>query len=249
MDGSSTGSTDEARTASGGNMAALEARLGHRFSDSGLLREALTHASRTGGTRGRGGASKDETDNERLEFLGDRVLGLVIAETLLQRYPDAREGGLAPRLNALVRKETLAEIAEELGLSEALRLAKGDALSSARARMAILADACEAVIAAIYLDAGLGAARDFVLRSWSARLGDLEEVPRDAKTALQEWAQARGLPTPAYDVILREGPDHAPHFRVAVKVEGLFVEAGEGASKRAAEQAAAAALLARENLR
>src|SRR5262249_40648604 len=159
-------------------------RLGHSFAEAALLREALTHASRRGGKRA---SESAEPVNERLEFLGDRVLGLVIAEALLQSYPDAREGELAPRLNALVRKETLAEIAEELGLGEAIRLAKGDTLSAGAARKAILADACEAILGAIYLDGGFHAARAFILRGWSSRLTTLHEVPRDPKTALQEW--------------------------------------------------------------
>jgi ribonuclease-3 len=228
----------------GPSLAALEARLGHRFADGALLSEALTHASRRGGGKG----PVTEPVNERLEFLGDRVLGLVIADALLDHYPHAREGELAPRLNALVRKETLAEIAEELGLAEAIRLAKGEGLSPGAARMAILADACEAILGAVYLDGGFEAARVVVLKSWSARLAKMHEVPRDPKTALQEWAQARGLAAPAYEVTARDGPDHAPHFRVGVKVESLDMQIGEGPSKRAAEQAAAAALLEREKL-
>jgi len=241
-----TGSSKASAKESGG-LAALEVRLGYHFQERVFLRDALTHASHRGS--GRRPLAKNEADNERLEFLGDRVLGLVIAETLIQRHPKAREGGLAPRLNALVRKETLAAIGEELGLAEVLRLAKGDtALSGAASRMAILADTCEAVIAAIYLDGGLEAARTFILRSWNDHIGDVEKVPRDAKTALQEWAQGRGLSTPLYDLIEREGPDHAPRFRVSVTVDGLRGEEGTGNCKRAAEQAAAAALIARENL-
>jgi ribonuclease-3 len=236
------------RAQSGGDsLAALEVRLGYSFVEPALLREALTHASRRGGAA-KSGTGTAEPVNERLEFLGDRVLGLVIAEALLQNYPDAREGELAPRLNALVRKETLAQIGEDLGLVDAIRLAKGDTLSGGAARMAILADACEAILGAIYLDTGFESARTVILKSWGERLATLREVPRDAKTALQEWAQARGLPTPVYELVLREGPDHAPKFRIAARVEGLGREEGEGTSKRAAEQAAAAALLAQEKL-
>jgi ribonuclease III len=237
MAASSKGSVSASRA---GTLAALEERLGYRFAEKALLDEALTHASH----KTAGGA-----DNERLEFLGDRVLGLVIAGALLQRYPEAREGALALRLNALVRKETLADLAETLGLTQAVSLARGESLEGSRARATILSDACEAVMGAIFLDGGFEPARDFILRLMGPQIDGLTDAPQDAKTTLQEWAQGRGLPTPCYSITAREGPDHAPRFTVSVSVEGLAPQEGEGASKRAAEQAAALALLGREKLR
>jgi ribonuclease-3 len=213
----------------------LEKKLGHAFSNRALLEEALTHSS--------AGA---DTSNERLEFLGDRVLGLIIAETLLDRYPHESEGALAPRFNALVRKETCAAVGRELGLADALILAESERVAGGHLKSAILADACEAVIAALYLDAGFEVAKAFVIRTWASRFEMLTLDMRDAKTALQEWAQssqggARG--TPQYEVIGRTGPDHAPHFKICVRLPGLASAEGEGASKREAEQAAARAML------
>jgi ribonuclease-3 len=249
MAASSTGSASAAppdqRDGRSRHLAALEARLAYHFADKAHLEEALTHASHKAVPK----AGAPAPDNERLEFLGDRVLGLVIAEALLERFPEAREGALALRLNALVRKETLATLAEELGLPEVINLARGETLEGSRARGTILSDACEAVIAAIYCDGGFAAARDFVLRLFGPLLTTLDHVPQDAKTALQEWAQGRSLPTPRYTVMGREGPDHEPRFKVSVSVEGFPQQEGEGASKRAAEQAAALALLTREKLR
>jgi ribonuclease III len=213
----------------------LEKRLGHRFANRALIEEALTHSS--------AGA---DSSNERLEFLGDRVLGLIIAEALLERYPNESEGALAPRFNALVRKETCAAVGRELGLADALTLAESERLAGGHLKSAILADACEAVIAALYLDAGFEAAKTFVIGAWASRIEVLGLDMRDAKTALQEWAQSsqggsRG--TPHYEVIERTGPDHAPHFKISVRLPGLASAEGEGASKREAEQAAARAML------
>lgn len=223
------------RTGQSSPIERLEERLGHKFADRKLIEEALTHSSV--GT---------PLSNERFEFLGDRVLGLVIAETLLKRYPDESEGALAPRFNALVRKETCAAVGKELGLADALLLADSERSSGGSTKAAILADACEAVIAALYLDGGMDAARDFIVRAWAPRMETLTVDMRDPKTALQEWAQstvggARG--TPAYEVIGRTGPDHAPMFTIVVRLPGLAEAQGEGASKREAEQAAAAAML------
>ncbi|MFO1144640.1 MAG: ribonuclease III [Amaricoccus sp.] len=215
-------------------LAAAEARLGHRFARPELLIEALTHPSMATGS-----------DNQRLEFLGDRVLGLVVAEALLARDPTATEGELAPRLNALVRKETCAEVATGLDLGAALRMGRSEALTGGRRKLALLGDAMEAVIAALYLDAGLDAARALILRAWGDRIATAREVSQDAKTALQEWAQARGLPPPAYHDLDREGPDHAPVFSVEARLaDGRSAEA-RAPSKRAAQQAAAEALLER----
>lgn len=218
----------------------MEASLGYEFEDLSLLAQALTHASRSAQSGGR------ESDNERLEFLGDRVLGLVVAELLLEQFPGAREGELAPRLNVLVRKETLADIATALGLPPLLRLAKGEAKGALHLQPNVLADACEAVIAALYLDGGLVPARAFVRRVLAPRLAELTHVPRDPKTTLQEWAQGKGIAAPRYVITGREGPDHEPRFAVAVEVEGFAPVGGEGPSKRAAEQAAAGEFLRRE---
>ena len=215
-------------------MTALEERLGHRFSDLALLTRALSHASI--------GAES----NERLEFLGDRVLGLIVAERLYADYPDVDEGGLAVRLNALVRRDTCAAAGEAAGLAPYLIMAASESGSGGRQKGAILAGACEAVIAAIYLDGGLEAARRFVLHFWDEAFATLKPELRDAKTALQEWAQSGALPAkaqPVYAVRERIGPDHAPVFTVEVLVRGHDPERGEGPSKREAEQDAARRML------
>jgi len=218
------------------DLTAFSRRLGHRFSRPELLVRALTHSSLSSPTR---------PDNQRLEFLGDRVLGLVMAEALLEADTGASEGQLAPRFNALVRREACADVAREIGLGDVLKLGRSEMMSGGRRKEALLADAMEAVIAAVYRDAGFEAARALILRLWGGRIGAVETDARDAKTALQEWAQARGLKPPAYVEIGREGPDHAPVFTVAARLEsGEEAQATAGA-KRQAEQAAAQALLAR----
>jgi ribonuclease-3 len=214
-------------------LAELADRLGHRFTRPDLLIEALTHPSKASGL-----------DNQRLEFLGDRVLGLVIAEALLAQDPAAKEGQLAPRLNALVRKETCAEVAAEVDLGVALRLGRSEMISGGRRKTALLGDAMEAVIAAVYLDAGIEAARALVLRLWGPRIAGAQVQTQDAKTALQEWAQARGMSPPVYGDLSRAGPDHAPVFRVEVRLADGRMAQAEAASKRAAQQLAAEALLA-----
>ncbi len=203
--------------------------------DGALLDEALTHPS---------ASSPARPDNQRLEFLGDRVLGLVIAEALYARYPGEAEGKLAPRLNELVRKETCAEVAEAFGLGDFLRLGRSENLSGGQRKTAVLGDAMEAVIAAIYLDRGLREARSVILTLWGARLDSQRDAPRDAKTAIQEWAQARGLPPPKYVEIGRSGPDHAPVFTIEARLSSGQVAAGKAASKRGAQQQAAEALIA-----
>ena len=215
---------------------AFEGRLGHRFRQPELLMRAVTHASIGTATR---------PDNQRLEFLGDRVLGLVMAEALLAADTAAREGQLAPRFNALVRKETCADVAREIGLGEVLKLGRSEMLTGGRRKEALLGDAMEAVIAAVYQDAGFEAARALVLRLWGKRIAAVEPDARDAKTSLQEWAQARGMPPPADEEAGRSGPDHAPQFTVRVVLaSGETAEATAG-SKRVAEQSAARALLER----
>ncbi|SEO01517.1 RNAse III [Salinihabitans flavidus] len=219
-----------------GELKALQARLGHEFAQPDLLLRAVTHSSV---------AAPQRADNQRLEFLGDRVLGLVMAETLLAKDPEATEGQLAPRFNTLVRKETCADVARAIGLGDAMKLGRSEMLSGGRRKQALLGDAMEAVIAAVYLDAGFEAARDMVVRLWGERVSRVEDDARDAKTALQEWAQARGLPPPHYETVTRSGPDHAPVFTIAARLESGESAQAQAGSKRQAEQAAATALLSR----
>lgn len=216
-------------------LSAFAARLGHAFRDPALLVEAVTHASMSAPTR---------PDNQRLEFLGDRVLGLVMAEALLAADTSAAEGALAPRFNALVRKETCAAVAREIGLGDVLRLGRSEMMSGGRRKEALLADALEAVIAAVYLDGGFAPAKALVLRLWGERISSVQDDARDAKTALQEWAQARGQTPPAYVELGREGPDHAPLFTIEARLADGTAARAKAASKRQAEQAAAKALLA-----
>jgi ribonuclease-3 len=216
----------------------LEAILGHDFARPELLREAMTHRSAVHG-RGRGRA---KGSNERMEFIGDRVLGLLIAEWLAERFPREQEGDLGRRLAVLVSQPVLAEVAEGIGLGEALAVAPGEAKAGVRRRATVLADAIEAALGALYLDGGIERARAFVRRAWDGVMNRLEKPPRDAKTMLQEWVQARGLGLPHYTVTSRVGPPHAPEFVVSVSAGG-FTASGTAGSKRAAEQAAAKDLL------
>lgn len=215
---------------------ALEARIGHRFARPDLLVRAVTHSSMSSPTR---------ADNQRLEFLGDRVLGMVMAEALLARDKTASEGQLAPRFNALVRKETCADVAREIDLGAALKLGRSEMMSGGRRKLALLGDAMEAVIAAVYKDAGFDVARDMILRLWGERVDSVDSDARDPKTALQEWAQGRGLKPPAYVLLTRSGPDHAPVFTIAARLENGTEAQARDNSKRKAEQAAAKALLER----
>ncbi len=224
------------------DLAALEAALGHRFTDRDLLIRALTHRSALGPH------DPPEDSYQILEFLGDRVLALTIADALIAAFPEAEEGELAQRLNRLVQARTCAEIARELDLGRHLRLGEGEVQSGGRRKAAILGDVCEAIIGAIYRDGGLMPARAFIEARWRARMLDHDGPLRDAKTTLQEWAQGRGLAAPDYDVIARTGPDHAPEFTIAVHVEGYDRANGAGGSKRSAEQAAAGAFLRREGV-
>lgn len=217
------------------DLRAFAARLGHEFSRPQLLIEAVTHPSMS---------SPGRADNQRLEFLGDRVLGLVISEALLVHDPDAAEGLLAPRYNALVRKEACAAVAREIGLGRVLKLGRSEMISGGRRKEALLGDAMEAVIAAVYLDAGLEAASRVITTHWAPRLAAVEEDARDPKTSLQEWAQARGLAPPRYEQTARTGPDHAPVFTIAAKVDTGAEATATAGSKRQAEQAAAKLLLA-----
>lgn len=218
-----------------GDLRAFEARIGHQFAKPELLGRAVTHASMS---------SANRDDNQRLEFLGDRVLGLVMAEALLALDPKATEGQLAPRFNALVRKETCASVARDIDLGKVLKLGRSEMISGGRRKQALLGDAIEAVIAAVYLDGGFEAAKALVLRLWDRRIVTVEEDARDAKTALQEWAQARGLAPPNYTQTARSGPDHAPVFTINAQLENGAEASATAPSKRAAEQAAATKLLA-----
>lgn len=215
-------------------MRAFAERLGHDFQRPELLQRALTHASA-------GSASRPH--NQRLEFLGDRVLGLVMAEALFAADRKATEGQLAPRFNALVRKEACADIARAIDLGAVLRLGRSEMLSGGRRKEALLGDAMEAVLAAVYLDAGLEAARAVILRHWADKIDGVEADARDAKTALQEWAQGRGEQPPRYVEIDRDGPPHAPVFTIEVQLQDGQKAVARAGSKRAAEQAAAQALL------
>ncbi len=222
---------------------ALEDRIGYRFNDAAMLESALTHISALKGARNRAGSY------QRLEFLGDHVLGLVISDMLYRAFPKADEGELSRRLADLVRKETCAEIGRSIDLGAAIRVGASEHNAGARTRPAILADVCEAVIGAVYLDGGYKAAEGLVERLWQVRLSATAQPLRDPKTVLQEWAQARGLPTPSYREVARSGPDHNPEFRVAVVLPSFAPAEGIGRSKRGAEQAAAAAMLAREGVK
>ena len=212
----------------------FEQRLGYEFSNLSLLVEALTHSSI---------ASDFRKDNQRLEFLGDRVLGLVMAEALLEIDQTAPEGTLAPRFNALVRKETCAEVARQIELGGVLKIGRSEMLSGGRRKDALLGDGMEAVIAAIYKDGGFEVAKTIIINLWGDRIKNVKGDARDAKTMLQEWAQARGQNPPNYEVISRSGPDHAPDFLVKVILASGETSEAMAGSKRQAEQMAAKALL------
>lgn len=217
------------------DLQAFEGVLGHHFTRPELLNRALTHSSMSSPTR---------PDNQRLEFLGDRVLGLVISEALLKDDMSASEGQLAPRYNALVRKETCADIARDIDIGAVLKLGRSEMMSGGRRKTALLGDAMEAVIAAVYLDGGFDAAKALILKLWAKRIKSVESDARDPKTALQEWAQARKQNPPKYVETARQGPDHAPEFTIEVRLASGETAASTASSKRAAEQAAAALLLA-----
>jgi ribonuclease-3 len=217
----------------------LEARIGHVFADRNLIAAALTHVSAATG-------SKHET-YQRLEFLGDRVLGLAVSGMLYEAFPEAGEGELSRRLAGLVRKESCAEVALGWGVDSCVRL--GEIEQQIRTpNMAILGDVCESIIGAVFLDAGYEAAKAVVIAAFGERMHAPGRPLRDPKTALQEWAQARGLPTPLYRETARSGPDHAPEFTISVEVAGYRNAEAKGLAKRLAEQAAAAAFIARESI-
>ena len=221
---------------------ALEKTIGYRFKDGELLVKALTHISALAGGSRAG-------SYQRLEFLGDHVLGLIISEMLFHAFPKGDEGELSRRLADLVRRETCADVARAINLGEAVRLGASESASGGRSRTAILADVCEALVGAVFLDGGYAEAGKLIERLWGERMRAPTRPLRDPKTMLQEWAQARGLPTPAYREVERTGPHHNPEFRIAVSLPEREPAEGRGRSKRVAEQAAAAAMLQREGVR
>ena len=223
-----------------GDLDGLEATLGHSFADRNLAELALTHVSSVAGRDPRAASY------QRLEFLGDRVLGLAVSAMLYAAFPGAAEGELSRRLADLVRRESCAEVAADWGVGPLLRLGIGEVQSGGRGRQAILGDACEALIGAVFLDGGFPAAEALVRRAWGPRMLAPRRALQDPKTTLQEWAQARGKPTPSYAESGRSGPAHAPRFTVTVAVEGCEMADGTGTSKRHAEQAAAEAFMTRE---
>jgi ribonuclease-3 len=218
----------------------LQDALGHRFANPDLLARALTHASAVNG--------REEQTYQRLEFLGDRVLGLIVADMLIERFPDATEGDLSRVFHRLVSGDTCAAIAKELDLAKYVRMGKGPKKGSASATPSVLGDVCEAVIGAVYSDGGLGVARTLVGRYWEPRIAATSEARRDPKTELQEWAHRRGFDTPVYTETLRSGPDHAPSFEIEVKVGDVPPARGKAGTKREAEQEAAEGVLRREGV-
>lgn len=218
-------------------LAPLMARLGHQFATPALLHQALIHRSAQTVVR--------LQSYERLEFLGDRVLGVLVAELLYRRFPDEAEGALARRHTALVRKEALARVARKLHLGDSLILSHGEEDAGGRDSDTILSDVCEAIIGALYLDGGLETARSLITAYWPEMMDEAFTPPKDAKTTLQEWAQQRGLPLPTYRTVASDGPDHSPNFVVEVAVQGYPAAQANGSSKRNAAQAAAQVLLQR----
>lgn len=221
-------------------LSALEERLGYRFKDVTLLAQALTHKSAVTGRK--------HASNQRMEFLGDRVLGLVVAEMLFSSFPGNLEGELSQRHTALVRNETCVEVALLLNLGAHLNLGQGERNAGGEHNHSILGDACEAVIGAIFLDGGYAPAKALIEHYWRPLMQASAQAPRDAKALLQEWALGRGLPVPQYREVARSGPDHKPVFRVSLELPGILPVEGVGPSKRDAEKAAASTMLAREGV-
>jgi ribonuclease-3 len=220
-------------------VAELERRIGHQFQNHELLERALTHSSV-------GNGAKKVRDNERMEFLGDRVLNMIVAERLMEVRPQAAEGELSKLMGQFVNYHACAEVSREVGLPDALRVDASATKVGARKNDRILGDACEALICALYMDGGFAAAKDFVLRFWKERFDHADEPVKDPKTMLQEWAMANDLPLPDYVVVEQEGPSHAPRFTIEVRVQGLEPERAEAGSKRDAEKIAADRMLRRQ---
>ena len=216
------------------SLESLEKILQVKFKDSSILKRALTHPS----------LGKTRPNYERLEFLGDSVLGLIISAELFTRYPEEAEGELTKRLAGLICGDTLVEVSQHLGLGEHILMSASERNSGGIESKTNLENVMEAIIGAIYLDQGFEAAKKFVLQEWEILINKMVEPPKDAKSSLQEWAQGRGLPLPDYVVVSQDGPSHAPDFKISVTVEGFPAEIGTGTSKREAEQKAAAKLFA-----
>jgi ribonuclease-3 len=216
----------------------LAEALGYEIKDRGLLRDALTHSS----------AGRQKEDYQRLEFLGDRILALVIAEELYRQNPNEREGTLSSRHSTLVRGESCARVGQKLGIGQFIIMGAGEQRKNLHANPSVVGDVVEALIAAIYLDGGLEEARKFVLANWAELIADRTQSDKDPKTRLQEWALGRGMPIPAYRVVSRDGPEHLPVFTAELMLPGRDAAVGSGSSKRAAEQAAANTFLRREGL-
>jgi len=214
------------------DIAALQNIIGHDFADPSLLADALTHSS-TGG----------DHNYERLEFLGDRVLGLVVAEILYAKFPAEAEGDLARRLSALVQGTLLAQLGLELGLGAHLLFSDSERQAGGAQNENILADAMESIIGALYLDAGLPACQEFITRAWGDRFETMLTPPQHPKTGLQEWAQAQNLPLPEYKITGQSGPDHAPLFDLTLSVQGYAPISVQGKSRQTAEKEAAMAFL------
>ena len=230
------------KSAASAPTSAIEERIGHKFADANLLVTAMTHVSALKPSRKRG------ESYQRLEFLGDHVLGLIVSDMLYRTFPNADEGEMSKRLADLVRKESCADVAKSLGLADDIKLGAVGAGAGVRLRKSVLGDICEAVIGAVYLDGGFQAASEFVERNWTERMKKPRQPLRDPKTVLQEWAQGKGLPTPVYREVERTGPHHDPQFRVAVDLPGLAPAEGVGGSKRAAEKVAASVMIEREGV-
>lgn len=215
-----------------GSFEELQERIGYRFKNTASLKQALTHSSKSG-----------STNNERLEFLGDRVLNLVVAAALFELFPHENEGSLAKRHSALVQRRMLYEVGIALSLGNFIILSDAERMSGGAGNENIVSDATEAMLGAVFLDGGLEPARDIILRLWGGNIATLTDAHQDPKTELQEWVQARGLPLPAYEIVNRSGPDHAPVFDIEVRVQGYDPMTAEGPSRRHAEKEAARLML------
>lgn len=243
--------TSSAKRITGKNadLSKLQTKLNYKFKNKDLLAAALTHASSISQTKKSKSSDKaHEEDNERLEFLGDRVLGLSISTVLLKLYPESPEGDLARRYNNLVKRQTCTEVAKDIDLGQFLILSAGEERSGGRTKSTILANAMEALLGAIFIDGGYSAADKVIRNFWQDKISQGEKIELDAKTALQEWAQGKGFDLPIYTNLSRTGPDHSPLFETKVTVEGVGDGVGKGHSKRVAEQMAAKELLEKENV-
>lgn len=232
------------------SLAEIQNKLGYQFKDVARLERGLTHASVRAQSKRRSSKGREiRYDNERLEFLGDRVLGLVVAELLWQADAEANEGDLARRYNYLVCRNSCAAVARAIDIGPHLILSASEEESGGRNKQTILGDAMEGLLGAIFVDGGFDAARKVVLEKWADLIKKMPVVAVDPKSELQEWSQGRGLPLPRYKEISRSGPDHKPVFTAQVEIRDLAPAIGTGPNKRAAQQAAAEAMLQREGVK